>query len=179
MRPAAADGVTGPQVLVREDEKERRRLVPTPDVGWYLLGAMGLVFAVVGFTDLALVWYPANFGSAEFEFGSVTQTMNSLPLPTLGLTLLLASGVARGSKWAVRLSVVALLLVVVAILGMALLHLTTVPQALKAPVEPLARTGLKKAIAKTVLQFLMYPLALLYVSVKAWRHASASTRAVP
>jgi len=180
VRPRPGRQVTGPQVLVREDEKERKKyLVPAPDMGWYLLGAMGFVFAPVGSADIALVCYPPNFGSAEFEFGSITQSMNSLPLPILGLALILAAGVARGIKWVPRAIAILMLVLLAVMIWWAFLYFTTIPQALKAVVEPMVKTGLKKAITKTTLQFVLYPLAFVDVSVKAWRHASASTRAVP
>lgn len=167
-------------MLVREDEKERKKyLVPAPDMGWYLLGVMGLVFSLVGFSDIALVWYPASFGSAEFEFGSITQSMNSLPLPVLGLALILAAGVARGIKWVPRVVAILMLVLLAVLIWWAFLYFTTIPQALKAVVEPMVKTGLKKAITKTTIQFVLYPLAFVYVSLKAWRHASASTRVVP
>ena len=49
--------MTGPQVLVRETEEERRKaLTPSPDMGWFLLGAVGLVFFGIGLFDVVLAW---------------------------------------------------------------------------------------------------------------------------
>jgi hypothetical protein len=56
---------------------------------------------------------------------------------------------------------------------------TSVPVGLRAVEEPMVLRGLKKAIAKTGMQVVVYPIALLYVSVKAWRHASAATKEAP
>jgi hypothetical protein len=172
--------MTGPQVLVRETAEERRKfLAPTPDMGWYLLGVAGVVFALVGFFDIALTWYPSNFGSAEFEFASYSQSMNFLPLPILGLMLVLAGGVARGIRWVPKTVVALLVVVVVLILVGAVLWATSVPVGLKAVQDPMVLRGLKKAIAKTAVQATLYPIALLYVSVKAWRHATAATKQAP
>jgi hypothetical protein len=172
--------MTGPQVLVRESEEERRKyLAPAPDMGWYLLGVAGVVFALVGFFDIALTWYPSNFGSPEFEFASYSQSMNFLPLPVLGLMLMLAGGVARGIRWIPKTVAVLMVLVVVLILVGAVLWATSVPVGLRAVEEPMVLRGLKKAIAKTGVQAVLYPIALLYVSVKAWRHASAATKEAP
>ena len=169
--------MTGPQVLVRETEEERRKsLTPTPDMGWYLLGAVGLVFFGIGLFDVLLAWYPLNFGNAEYEFGTYTQVMNFLPLPTLGLVMFLAGGVARGIKWVPRLVAVILVLMVVGILAAAVMWATNIPMALKAVADPVILTGLKKVIFKTAFQTVLYPMLLLYVSVKAWRHATAATR---
>ena len=169
--------MTGPQILVREDEAERRKhLTPSPDMGWYLLGAVGLVFFIVGLFDVALAWYPLNFGNPEYEFGTYSQVMNFMPLPLLGLALVLAGGVARGIKWVPRAVAVVMILMVASILVGAVLYATNIPQALDAVKEPLIRTGLKKQIFKTLVQTIIYPIVLLYVSVKAWRHATAATK---
>lgn len=169
--------MTGPQILVREDEAERRKhLTPQPDMGWYLLGAVGVVFFIVGLFDVVLAWYPLNFGNPEYEFGTYSQVMNFMPLPLLGLALILAAGVARGIKWVPRAVAVVMVLMVAGILVGAVLYATNVPRALDAVKEPLIRTGLKKQIFKTLFQAVVYPLLMVYVSVKAWRHATAATR---
>ena len=169
--------MTGPQVLVRESEEERRKaLTPSPDMGWFLLGAVGLVFFGVGLFDVVLAWYPLNFGNPEYEFATYSQVMNFLPLPVLGLAMFLAGGVARGIKWVPRFVAVVLVLMVVGILAGAVLYATNVPLALKAIKEPVILTGLKKQIFKTAFQSVVYPLLLVYVSVKAWRHATAAAR---
>jgi hypothetical protein len=169
--------VTGPQILVREDEAERKKhLAPHPDMGWYLLGAVGLVFAIIGLFDVVLAWYPLNFGNPEYEFGTYSQVMNFMPLPVLGLALILAGGVARGIKWVPRVVAVVMVLMVAGILVSAVLYATNIPLALDRVKEPLIRTGLKKQIFKALVQTVVYPVALLYVSVKAWRHATAAAR---
>jgi hypothetical protein len=169
--------VTGPQILVREDEAARKKhLAPQPDLGWYLLGAVGLVFFIVGLFDVVLAWYPLNFGNPEYEFGTYSQVMNFMPLPLLGLALFLASGVARGIKWVSQAVAVVMILLVAGILVGAMLYATNIPLALDRVKEPLIRTGLKKQIFKTLVQAVIYPIALLYVSVKAWRHATAAAR---
>lgn len=172
--------MNAPKILVREDEEaKKRRLVPTPDLGWYLLGAVGLVFSIVGGLDVALVWYPSNFGNPEFEFGSVAASFNNLPLVSLGLTMWMTSGVARGQKWVVRTAATALIVLAVLIVIGAVLFLTNVPMALKAKLEPIIMTGLKKGISKTLIQSAAYPVVLFYVAVKAWRHSLASTTEAP
>jgi hypothetical protein len=169
--------MTGPQVLVRETEEERKRaLVPSPDMGWYLLGAVGLVFFGVGLFDVLLAWYPLNFGNPEYEFATYSQVMNFMPLPTLGLVMFLAGGVARGIKWVPKFVAVVLVLMTVGILAGAVLYATNVPMALKAIPDPVILTGLKKQILKTAFQAGVYPLLMVYVSVKAWRHATAAAR---
>jgi len=169
------DGVvSGPKVLVGEDRRKvGRALTPSPEMAWRVAGVVGLLFALVGWLDVALTWYPFHLGSAEWEFGTVTASLNGLPVPVLGMGLLLASGMALGRPWLVRLVALWFVVTAVALAVMAVLYVTNVPIALKTVEEPALRTGLKKAIVKALGQSVIYPIVLLSVAVKSWRHARA------
>ncbi len=135
----------GPRILLRPTKKHGPRpLEQSPDFGWYLLGWVGLVFALVGGFDLLLTWYPLNFGNPNWEFGTVSATLDGLPVTTLGLALLLGAAVARGKRWLVRtMSVVFVALALVIVLA-AMLYATDVPIALQSMTDPLIALGLKK-----------------------------------
>lgn len=124
-------------------------VVAQPDEAWRWLGWFGLVLAAAGLTDLALVFVPANFGNAEWEFGTVAQVISGLPLATMGLAALLGAGMALGARWLQFTMGVVLLLALLAVGGLLVMFLSHVPMALVAVEEP-ALTGIKKAIAKTV-----------------------------
>ena len=64
-----------------------------------LLLPVGLAFLVAGGADLVLTWFPAAFGTAEWEFGTITQTLNGLPVPTLGLALVGVWGAVTSRRW--------------------------------------------------------------------------------
>jgi hypothetical protein len=160
-------------VLMPHDEGRGPPLAASPDFGWYLLGWIGLAFTIVGGGDLLLVWYPFRFGSPEWEFGTVTQALDGLPVTTLGLAMLLGAAVARGQRWLVRTIATVFLVLAVIIVLAAILYATNVPMALQAIEDPGIKTGLKKAIAKSAIQSAVYPLAFLWIGVKAWRHSSA------
>src|SRR6185437_6901598 len=71
------------------------RLTPRSDAqptleAWRVVGWVGIAFVVMGFTDVALAWYPTAFGNPEWEFGAISATLNGFALPTLGLYLVLA-----------------------------------------------------------------------------------------
>ena len=102
-----------------------------------------------------------------------------MPIVVLGLTMWLGSGAARGKKWIVRLASTTIMLLAVAVIVGAVLYLTDVPLALQSKVEPLVMTGIKKSIAKTLVQAIVYPLVLTYVAVRAWRHTFAPQHEVP
>lgn len=164
--------MTAPRILVREDAKNRARAggaEPAPELGWYLLGGLGLVFAVVGGLDLLLAWYPTSFGSAEWKFATVTTTMMSFPLFSLGLVLLAGSAMGRGKRGLNRTMAIVLLLVVVLVLGCAILYLPQISTALASVKDPTVKIGVQRAILKTIIQLVMYPVVLLWIAWLSWK----------
>ena len=166
--------LAAPQILVPAEEvaaATRRRLPPAPDYGWYLLGWLGLVFVVIGCTDLAMAWYPVLIGNPQWEFGTVSRTYDNLPLTTLGLGLLLGSGVARGVKWWTRIVAVLFGLLALLVIGGLVLYATNIPLALRSVADPLALSGLKRAIVKALVQGVMYGLVFSILGISALRHS--------
>jgi hypothetical protein len=159
--------------MVGGKDRGRGVLGPAPETGWRLLGGMGLVFAVVALADLALAWYPANFGNAEWEFGTVTAVLGGLPLLAMGVALLFGAAVARGQEGKLRVVSIVLALFAVLILAMLGLYVRRIPAALAGVTQPEIGEGLREAIVKTVLQGLLYPAAFLWMSVKGWKHVSS------
>jgi hypothetical protein len=159
-----------PRVLVRDAAGKSGRLMAPDSAGaWRWIGWLGLVLAVVGLWDFALTWYPANWGSPEWEFATVTASYSGLPLPTMGLLALAASAIARGVRWQVRLLSIGLIGFAIALLLGFVLFLTTVPVALTS-VEGIALVGIKKAIAKTAMIAVMFPGAYLAAGVVGLGH---------
>ena len=160
--------MTAPRILVREDSKNRPKgAEPAPELGWYLLGGLGLVFALVGGLDILLAWYPPNFGDMEWKFGTVTTTLNSFPLFSMGLILVTVSGLARGRRWMIGSMVVVLILVVVLIITCAALYLPQISNAMGSVTDPTVKMGLKRAITKTTVQLVMYPVVLGWIALRA------------
>ncbi|HEU0078162.1 MAG TPA: hypothetical protein VFQ76_10965 [Longimicrobiaceae bacterium] len=165
--------MTAPRVLIRDSAPETDvRSAPVRLGGaWGLLVPTGLAFLLVGGADLALVWYPLGFGSAEWEFGSVTSMLNGLPVLVMGLAFLGMAAVASGRRWAGRGIAAVLALLAVAVVLMAALYATTVPIALKAVPNEQVALGLKKAIAKTTVQAAVYPVLLVWLAIATWRRS--------
>jgi hypothetical protein len=161
------------RVLLGDEPLQRPPLQEAPDFGWYLIGWIGLVFAIVGGFDLLLIWYPLNLASPEWEFGTVSAMLDGLPVPTLGFVLLLGAGVARGQRWLVRTMAIVLIVFALVIVAAAFLYATVVPMALQSIPDPAILTGLKKAIAKSSVQAVVYPFAYIWIAVKAWVHSRA------
>jgi hypothetical protein len=167
--------MASPRVLVRDETDKRKRswLPPAPDFGWQLLGFIGVVLLISGLLDIGLAMYPLMFGNPNWEFGSIGSALNALPVPMLGLALVMGAAVARGWTLGIRIWAVlcfvaaALILVAVAIWAL------TLPLAFKTVQEPVARQGLKKSVAKTVAQAILYPVAFAWIGWKGLRHARA------
>ncbi len=164
--------MTAPRILVREDAKNRARAgaEPAPELGWYLLGGLGFVFAAVGGVDILIAWYPPNFGNLEWKFGTVTTTLASLPLLTMGLVLLTGSAVGRGRKRMMMVMSLVLLVLVILLLGCAVLYVPQISAAVAAASDPTLRMGVKRAVLKTVIQLVLYPLVLGWISWISWKH---------
>src|SRR5688500_13138218 len=113
----------------REEGPPPARAVP--ELGWRVLSIVGVAFALVGAVDLALTWYPASFGNPEWEFATVTSTLDSLPVTVIGLGALLSGAVAVGRIWPVRILSMLFFTLGLVVLTMALLYATDVPLALR------------------------------------------------
>jgi hypothetical protein len=162
--------VTSQKILVREDAKARARgFVPVPDLGWYLLGGLGLVFAVVGGLDILLAWYPTNFGDIEWKFATVTATLSSFPLLSMGIVLLVGSALARGRRLFVLLMVAVLAVLILIVIGCGLLYLPQISAALNSVTDPINKLGLRRSILKTCVQLALYPLVFIWIAIKAFK----------
>lgn len=162
-----------PRIVLGEGEArvDDTRALPM-EAATRLLGPAGLAFILVGGADLALTWIPTAFGTPEWEFGTISQTLNNLPVPTLGVVLLTAWAAATGRRTAVRILGVVAVLLALAIVAIGGLFLLTVPVALHAVKAPLIVLGLKKAIAKAAVQMVAYPVAYLWLAWAGLRRAS-------
>jgi hypothetical protein len=98
-----------------------------------------------------------------------------MPVPLFGLTLLLLAAQAKESVIWVRILSVVFLVWAAGLLVMAVFYGLTLPIAAKGFVLPDIGIGLKKAIAKTLLQLLVYPLVLLWMGVRGLKSARAAT----
>ncbi len=166
--------MTASRILVRSDEKNRATLDPSPDAGWRLLGGIGLVFASVALADLLLVWYPLQFGDGAWEFGTVTTLLDSLPLFTMGLGLGYGAAAARGQRRLLQILSVLFGVFGLILIGLTILYSRQISTALTAVTDPEVKTGLQKAISKTLIQGVLYPAVYLWVAYKGWKHAATA-----
>lgn len=164
------------KILVRPGQGKRAWVPsPQPDVAWRWLGWLGLVLAVAGLTDLALLWVPLRLGSPEWEFATVVSTASAMPLVSIGFAAMLASAASTGRRWLLWVigSVVAVgALVLVSVL---VLFLTDVPMALRGTSGD-AHLGIVKATVKTVVLAGLFSSAYAIGAVWSIRLAMGKAR---
>jgi hypothetical protein len=167
--------MTSPRVLVREDSEGRKRSwrPPAPDFGWELLGWVGGVLLISGLVDIGIAVYPTMFGNPNWEFGTIGSALNGLTIPMLALALLLGAAVARGWQLGMRVWGIIAIVFAVLILAAAVIWALNLPLAFKTVQVPAARLGLKKSVAKTVAQAILYPVAFLWIGWQGFRHSRA------
>lgn len=140
----------------------------SPVAGWRAVGWFGFLLAIVGLTDIALVWYPLGFGNPTWEFAVVDQSFANLPLLTMGLAALLASTLALPGRMATRVVASGILLLALGLWAAFALYLLNVPIVLgMAPPE--VAIGVKKAIVKTTVMALAFPGSYLVAAIAAVR----------
>ena len=135
-----------------------------------LLAIVGGAFAVVGIVDLALAWYPLGFGSASWEFGTLSRTFDNVPMSGLGVVL-----VAAGMLWHpavrpswIRAAAIFFGCVVLVLLALAVVYTTAAPAVLRdAPPEVLG--AFKRALVKNGVQIVVYSVAFGGIGALLWR----------
>jgi hypothetical protein len=145
-----------------------------------LLIVAGLLLALVGAVAVALFYASPQFGSPEWEFGTIAQTFDALPLPTLGLVLLALGVRARGGSvvWT-RSVAVAMAIVAVLCVAAVLLFALDIPIILRAAQRvgggddpqrfAAAAAGLKRGVVKVAVLALCYGTAYAWMARIMWR----------
>lgn len=168
--------MAAPKVLIRTDKGaagRARAVEPSAEAGWRVVVLAGLFLGAVGWLDAVLLWVPPRFGSAEWEFGTVSTMFNAMPLPTIGLALAVAGMLALGWTLGLRLAGWFAMAVILALLAALVLYGLDLPPALKA-VPPGAKSELKRVIAKTVVLAIGYLVAYATLGVLILRRLRAA-----
>jgi hypothetical protein len=156
-------------------ESERYSIDP-----FTLLGLTGILFAVLGLTDLVTQLFPLGLGSPDWEFGTYSSIMDSIPLFTMGMGFLGAYAVARARRSLALVIGIILILIAVLLLAFAFLYATNLPQALRVRPRTAAdlalRLGMKKAVVKGALQTAIYPIAYLWMGIFIIRNGRRTRR---
>lgn len=159
-------------------DKGGSRRQAAPKVASDVLGVLGIALGVLGGSDLVLIFIPASWGNSEWEFGTLVAVMDGLPITVLAFALVLFAGVARDRTGLVRvLGWVAVVLGAVFLVGGIVILARTLGPALASPTDPLLRLGVRKAVAKLIVQVAISPAAMFLVGWSALKKvSSAATR---
>lgn len=158
------------KVLVRDKKGSPEKPVRTADasIGWTVAIAGGVAIAIVGWTDILMAWYPLQFGSLEWEFGTISRTFDGLPLGTVGL-LGIVAGLAAGGRRRGMLVMSAILAVITLVLiGLAGLYLLDAAPAWAASAPPVRET-LKVAFIRTPIFIVTYVVLYSWMTWFTWR----------
>jgi hypothetical protein len=139
-----------------------------------MLLVAGSAFALVGLADIFLLWFPPNPGSVTWEYATVGRTLDSLPMPMLGL-LFLAYGVLRAPQPTRHgVTFVSAIFVICGLLGvfLAFLIFTSAP-AIIAQTPPEAEGAVRRAAVRHGVQAVLYPLAWFVIAVIVRRSRGA------
>ena len=160
--------MTTPKILMDQRGKPTPLMPADPHNAWRMVGWFGLLLFLAGFGDFILAFVPTAFGSPEWEFGTIASVFAGLPLTTIGLACVLASGLARGKRGLVLGTGTLLLFLSLAILVLLVVFLTDVPVALKT-VQGEVLLGIKKAVLKTIMLGVLFGVTYLYAAFRALR----------
>lgn len=165
--------MTTASILIQKSKKEpgAPKIQEAPEVVWSILRLAGGTLAVIGLFDLGLTWVPLRFGVREWEFGTVTASLNALPVVTMGLALLMAGALAAGKRLAARAVAVLLVGLTVCIAAAALLYATNLPFLFEAAREPGLAEGVRKSMVKTGMQVVLFPTVYVLLAALGWRHS--------
>ena len=137
-----------------------------------LLGLVGVLFTVVGGLEIVTLVFPMSLGNPEWEFGTYSALMDSLPLLVMGLGFLGVFAVVRKQKALARVLAVVFFALALALIAFAFLYATNVPQALRVNPRSPIQTGIKKAVSKATYQTVVFPVALLWLGAFVLRNSS-------
>lgn len=162
--------MTGAKVLVGgADRKDPRRFPGSPEQGWYLVGGLGFAFSLVAAADIALAFIPQQWGSAEWEFGTIVGVMGSVHLLAFGVVLALGAGMARGRRQLTRFWAVMALGLAVAVLVAGGIFVRHIPVALASSTDSVVVFGIKKAIFRVLSEVGVYVPVLGWLGFKGLR----------
>ena len=130
----------------------------------------GIFIILIGWVDILIGWFPLGFGSPEWEFGTVSATVDGLPLSTLGLVVMLMGASESGSRWGLWVSAVWAGWVLAVLVACGVLYALTVPVALGA----LGPQGLEVPLARAVLK--TSTLMVIYFCFYGWMEVQAILR---
>jgi hypothetical protein len=120
-------------------------------------------------TDILLAWVPPQFGNPEWEFGTISATLNNMPVPAMGLALVLAYAVAEARTGMLAALAVWSVVMVVFLAVAGVFYGLDLPLALRAVTDEIPRRALRAGIIKGVVSLVAYVAMYVAFAVIAIR----------
>ena len=135
---------------------------------------VGAALVLVAFVDIVIVWTPVRFGTAGWEFATISRTFTNVPMTAVGWTLVAVGLIRHPGRhvfWtrgaAVALGVVALVLV-----GMGLIYALSLAAVVREATPDIVG-ALKRAVLKTGTEIAVYSTMFASASFILWRGVEA------
>lgn len=136
-----------------------------------LIGLAGVLFTVVGALEIGTLLFPLSLGNPEWEFGTYSAVMDTLPLLIMGLGFLSVFAVVRNQRVLCRVLAILFFAIALLLIAFAFLYATNVPQALRVNPRSPIQTGIKKAVSKAAWQTAVYPVTLIWLGAFVFRNS--------
>lgn len=152
-------------MVLKDDSSARwgKPLPGGPSRSYKAMGWVGFGLLIVGLLDFGLAWVPPRFSDSAWRLTSAAQGLDALPIPTLGMVLLLVAGFHARRRWWALASGAAGLTLIFAILVSVGLWAPSVPLALEtAPAE--LEGELFGMVLEMAIQSLVYPAVFAYLA---------------
>jgi len=165
------------RVLVEPSVKAAGQRVVEPWSGaakYRVAGWVGAVLALAALTDYALAFYPQGFGSPEWEIATISQVVQGLPLFSIGWIGVWVCAGGLGRRWLLAIVGLGFLVAAACVLALLVVFLTDVPVAIRAT-QSIARMGIVKLVAKTLILGLLFGASYIVVGLLALKQARGSS----
>ena len=158
-----------PQILVGQSKSAQTVILDDRDLHTPALW-FGISLAIVTLANFALLWWRPNFGNAEWEFATIGQTIDRLPLLVVSLCLLVYGTLQSGSVRGTRALAVISVLFALWIIGSTVLYGMASLTAFKL-VPGNQISVVKRTVAKNLFGATVYIILFLATAVQLWRRA--------
>ena len=157
------------QVITSEPPMgDARRSAARGDAAWSMLFRLGVMLAIIGFTDVGTLLFPGQWTSTEWEFATITGLFDGLPLGTIGLCTMAVAAAGNGWRRTQRVLSVVLTVMAVALIAPFVLYLLDAAVAYRAADDEF-RPVLMKAVGKTIVMALTYIVGYAVFGISMWR----------
>lgn len=160
-----------PQILVGQSKSAQSIYLDDRDLHMPALW-FGITLAIVTVANFGLLWWNPSFGNAEWEFATIGQTIDRIPLLVVSLCLIIYGTLYSGSVKGTRALAIICVVFALWIIGSTVLYGMASLVAFKlVPGNQLA--VVKRTVIKNLFGAAMYTLLFGATAIQLWRRTRA------